>query len=454
MKLLSTISLVGLLFGSFLHGMEKQEVSLEKDPNSMLSWLPREIFQELSNYCTNKSSGRDFLLLKHQEFKNFCTEGSGFDNYFLTESRQNVFKTKSDGAILFYCLKNNTLNLTTLLGHTAPITCLYHDKKNNRLFSASRDNTIKIWDLNTGSCVHTLMGHTVMIKCLAFDEERNQLFSAGAGDYHIKIWDLETGALKNELVGHTTTVHCLAFDSVKKHLYSGSLNETFKWDVANNCMISNLLPASFTTSMAIHSKERLLFICSSGCIYIWNLDTDTSLKTIDNGGLITDCIYDMSRNRLMVFAHAKADFRDFKIWDIQHENCLSELTFHGYRSHPVAFQSDSNWLLLQSSQWCLEDVLLRKHLDTLSLPIRMIHNTLFDKVYDCWRTEKELDLSDTKILLEAYNQLPIELQETIKKLITVIVPSIIQPIVQNEHQSWSQFALMTGLDALLLFGGK
>jgi WD40 repeat protein len=53
------------------------------------------------------------------------------------------------------------------------------------LFSASYDRTIRVWSLDTFTCVQTLLRHENSVDALAV--RRGWLFS-GAADSNIKVW--------------------------------------------------------------------------------------------------------------------------------------------------------------------------------------------------------------------------------------------------------------------------
>ena len=54
--------------------------------------------------------------------------------------------------------------------------------------SGSDDNTIKIWNQNTGECIQTLTGHTDSVLSLNL-LAANKIVS-GSSDKTIKIWDV------------------------------------------------------------------------------------------------------------------------------------------------------------------------------------------------------------------------------------------------------------------------
>lgn len=61
--------------------------------------------------------------------------------------------------------------LTTLLGHRGPITCVKFHPVYNWLVTSSEDTTIKIWDYESGTLEKTLKGHTKTVHQIAIDQQ-------------------------------------------------------------------------------------------------------------------------------------------------------------------------------------------------------------------------------------------------------------------------------------------
>ena len=61
------------------------------------------------------------------------------------------------------------------------------------LASGSRDNTIKIWDIETGTKIKELNGHGNWVNTVAFSHD-GQTLASGSWDNSIKIWKLEDRA--------------------------------------------------------------------------------------------------------------------------------------------------------------------------------------------------------------------------------------------------------------------
>ncbi|KAI0073400.1 WD40 repeat-like protein [Panus rudis PR-1116 ss-1] len=85
------------------------------------------------------------------------------------------------------------------------------------LISGSLDNTIKLWDIETGKATRTLFGHIEGVWAVASDNLR---LVSGSHDRTIKVWNREEGRCTCTLVGHRGAVTCLALGEDK--IVSGS----------------------------------------------------------------------------------------------------------------------------------------------------------------------------------------------------------------------------------------
>ncbi|CAA9988482.1 nucleolar preribosomal assembly protein, putative [Plasmodium knowlesi strain H] len=79
-----------------------------------------------------------------------------------------------DGCIRINNVMNNSVE-KVLTGHTNTITCILWsgmDEQNSRIYSSSRDTTIKIWNPNEGTLIHNFKGHKHWVNCLSINAER------------------------------------------------------------------------------------------------------------------------------------------------------------------------------------------------------------------------------------------------------------------------------------------
>lgn len=55
------------------------------------------------------------------------------------------------------------------------------------MVSGSSDNTIRLWDIEYGTCLRVLEGHEELVRCIKFDNKR---IVSGAYDGSVIIYDI------------------------------------------------------------------------------------------------------------------------------------------------------------------------------------------------------------------------------------------------------------------------
>ncbi len=101
-----------------------------------------------------------------------------------------------------------------------------------RVASAGKDGTVKVWNAVTGKLIHTLKGHAGPVSAVAFSHDGKRLASAGA-DRTVRVWDAPAGKAERTLTGHAAHVKCVAFSHDGKRLASGGLDrKVMVWDLA------------------------------------------------------------------------------------------------------------------------------------------------------------------------------------------------------------------------------
>ncbi len=61
-----------------------------------------------------------------------------------------------------------------------------------RIVSGSEDNTVVVWDLETGTPVHRLTGHQAAVNSVAVSPDGRRIVS-GSVDQTVVVWNLDTG---------------------------------------------------------------------------------------------------------------------------------------------------------------------------------------------------------------------------------------------------------------------
>jgi WD40 repeat protein len=101
-----------------------------------------------------------------------------------------------------------------------------------RLATGGEDNTVTIWDVESGEELQTLKGHTGEVYTVAFSPIDGRWVASGGGDSTVKVWDSHAGKLVRGFRGHKGIVSSVAFSPDGSRLVSGSRDKTVKvWDM-------------------------------------------------------------------------------------------------------------------------------------------------------------------------------------------------------------------------------
>ena len=137
-----------------------------------------------------------------------------------------------------------------------------------RVVSASWDESIRIWDAETGKELNVLEGHTDGVNSASFSPDGKKIVSASY-DRTIRIWDAETG--KEQKVVYAHDIVCSAsFSPDGKHIISVSADSTASiWD-AETGMELRKFDGSYTSATFSSDGKKIAFGSTDGTILIWD----------------------------------------------------------------------------------------------------------------------------------------------------------------------------------------
>src|SRR5712671_6078159 len=117
-------------------------------------------------------------------------------------------------------------------GHSDCVISVAFSRDGSRIVSGSSDNTIRLWDAETGDPIgKPLEGHSSGVESVAFSPDGCHIVS-GSWDKTIRLWDAETGdPIGKPLEGHSSRVLSVAFSPDGCHIVYGSEDNTIRlWD--------------------------------------------------------------------------------------------------------------------------------------------------------------------------------------------------------------------------------
>ncbi|MEG4133744.1 AAA-like domain-containing protein, partial [Microcoleus sp. Pol14C2] len=186
-----------------------------------------------------------------------------------------------DNTIKLWNLQTQT-EIKTLTGHSNEVYSVVFSPDGKTLASASKDKTIKLWNLQTQTEIKTLTGHSNAVYSVAFSPDGLTLASASS-DKTIKLWNLQTQTEIKTLTGHSNAVYSVAFSPDGLTLASASSDKTIKlWNLQTQTEIKTLTGHSSSVNSVAISPDGLTLASASddNTIKLWNLQTQTEIKTL------------------------------------------------------------------------------------------------------------------------------------------------------------------------------
>ncbi len=247
------------------------------------------------------------------------------------------------------------LELVVQTGHTDSIDSIAFSSDGKRLVSASEDNTIKLWDVETSKEVLTLpIGE---LWSVAFSSD-NKTIATGSENHTIKIWDIENKKEIRTLIGHDKDVKSLAFSSNGKILASGSYGNNLKvviklWDIDSGKEIRTIeAHDDFIEQVVFSSDDKFLVSQSSdkygrnSTIKMWEILSGKEIRT-----LTTESIGIAFSPDGKTIATLNSNYEDFTIKLINFDNGKVIRTFIGHTDlvQSIEFSPDGKVLATGSN---------------------------------------------------------------------------------------------------------
>ncbi len=218
-----------------------------------------------------------------------------------------------------------------LSGHKEKITKVVFLNQGKNIVSCSEDGELRLWNVDAQACLVTVRAHEKSIEALAIHPSQ-PILATGAKDWNIRLWKISEDFLKIDLMcilnGHQNEISALTFDIDGKKIISGSADLSMKiWDINTNICERTIL----------FHKRRIYGLCCSpdGTTFasasrddtaaIWDINTGKILHHIQKhkwGVLALDFSPD---SRKLITASGD---KTLCLWDVATGKCLK--TFRGH----------------------------------------------------------------------------------------------------------------------------
>jgi transducin (beta)-like 1 len=156
------------------------------------------------------------------------------------------FATSSMDHSIYVCELGKDKPVKAFKGHTDEVNAIKWDPSGTLLASCSDDFTAKVWNLKKDTCVHDFNEHEKEIYTIKWsptgpgteNPDLPLILATASYDATIKLWDVDTGKCLHTLEGHTDPVYSVAFSPDGKYLASGSFDKHLHiWNVKDGSLV-------------------------------------------------------------------------------------------------------------------------------------------------------------------------------------------------------------------------
>lgn len=250
------------------------------------------------------ASGQIYDTYAHQKGKIFCS--------IFQPKGTIVASSDKNGTIALYDYQAKKL-ITLIQAHEDAIPALCFDRTGTKIYSGSRDNSIKVWSVPEGKLESVITGINGNVLSIRITDDNTTLvigtsaISKGLtfidlnsdtksvkesanvqkldvspdGRYvatanlvkYISLWEVNAGILKSKLEGHDKNVNCVVFSPDSKQLISGSNDKSIKiWNMEGQNILYNIEGEKNIVGLALSPNGKFLAVMDEKpLLSIWDV---------------------------------------------------------------------------------------------------------------------------------------------------------------------------------------
>lgn len=224
---------------------------------------------------------------------------------------------------------------TLLEGHKKGANTLVLSADGTRALSGSSDNTVKLWDTQSGACLAILEGHSKAINAVSFSADGARALS-GSWDQTLRLWDVNSGSCIETLEVKSSTVMLSAGGT----LALSAINTTLQlWDIeSRDCIASFDGHTNRIKAVALSTDNtRALSGSSDSTVRLWDTATGRCIRTFEeHSSEVTSVAFSADGCQVLSGSRDKT----LRYWDVESGRCLVVMEGHSEAILTVALSAD------------------------------------------------------------------------------------------------------------------
>lgn len=169
----------------------------------------------------------------------------------------------------------------SFLGHTNQLSMAVFSSDGKKFASSSYDQTIRLWDVESGQELKNFSKHTEWVKGIAISLD-GEILVSGSLDHTAKVWNTQNGQ-EIYSFGDESIIQSVSISPNKQYIVTGSEAGTARlWDLASKkevfCLgehMTGVLSSSFSPD------GSLIAVATGKSIYVWKTQTGEKLMHLE-----------------------------------------------------------------------------------------------------------------------------------------------------------------------------
>ncbi|MBL8878686.1 MAG: serine/threonine protein kinase [Phycisphaerales bacterium] len=243
---------------------------------------------------------------------------------------------------------NSAHEVSRLIGHTDTAMAFAFSTDDRLIVTGAWDNTIRIWEVETGLCIGIGRGHADQIDAVSFSHDARTIAS-GARDGTVRLWNANTLECTAVFHGHRGDVLSITFAADDAALFTTGRDGTIRrWEIGSKRQHRDVLVGheSYVYPIQFHPTRPMLASGGwDGVFRLWNTQTDEQIGTMFEEGMsyARHLDFNADGSRMLTVSEDKV----LRVWDVETGRALSgtEATTQWWQPR---FAADGRILLMRN----------------------------------------------------------------------------------------------------------
>ena len=199
----------------------------------------------------------------------------------ISEQENILVSAHEDGTVGIFSTQSQGPKM--LKGHTEGVQSLCITKDEQFVFSGSKDNSIRIWNVSQGMCIKKLVDHYSAILNLKLNQTESQLISTC--NNMVFVWNTQKWTLDKQFEAHQGEIYCIWMLHKTNIIVTGSIDRTVRfWDMDKQYANVNSFEGHSDAVLDVLTcvEQNMMFTASADfTVKAWSLDNRSCLATFE-----------------------------------------------------------------------------------------------------------------------------------------------------------------------------